>query len=150
MKVILSIKPKFAASILDGSKFFEYRRSIFKNAAVKTVIIYASAPISKVIGQFDVGIIRHQRLEALWERTKEGSGITKEYFDQYFEGKQKGYAIRIEKPIKYINPLCIKKHYGLSPPQSFVYVKAKKKQPCGSCQCGGCPRCNGSGYIFSH
>ena len=31
MKVVLSIKPEFANKIFDGTKKFEFRKSIFKN-----------------------------------------------------------------------------------------------------------------------
>lgn len=54
MKVILSIKPQFAEKIFDGSKKYEFRRTLFKNKKVKIVIVYASAPISKIIGEFEI------------------------------------------------------------------------------------------------
>ena len=54
MKVILSIKPQFAEKIFEGSKKFEFRRSIFKNPNVKIIIVYGSAPISKIIGEFEI------------------------------------------------------------------------------------------------
>ena len=52
MKVVLSIKPEFANKIFDGSKKFEFRKVIFKNEKIKTVIVYASSPVQKVIGGF--------------------------------------------------------------------------------------------------
>ena len=36
MKVVISIKPEFANKIFDGTKKFEFRKSIFKNEDVKT------------------------------------------------------------------------------------------------------------------
>lgn len=36
MKVLLSIKPKYANAIFAGTKKFEFRRSIFKNLNIKT------------------------------------------------------------------------------------------------------------------
>ena len=49
-KILLSIKPKFIEEIKKGNKNFEYRKTIFKNTDIDTVIIYASSPISKSIG----------------------------------------------------------------------------------------------------
>ena len=37
MKVLLSIKPEFAEKIFDGTKLYEFRRSIFKN---KNIVDY--------------------------------------------------------------------------------------------------------------
>jgi predicted transcriptional regulator len=59
MEVILSIKPQFARKIFEGSKLFEFRRSIFKNPDVNKVVVYASAPISKIVGEFEIEEILH-------------------------------------------------------------------------------------------
>jgi predicted transcriptional regulator len=53
MKVVLSIKPEFAFKIFEGTKKFEFRKSIFKNENIKTIIVYASSPVQQVIGEFD-------------------------------------------------------------------------------------------------
>lgn len=123
MKVILSIKPEFAEKIFNGSKKFEFRRRLYKNKEVKAVIVYASAPISKIIGEFEVGSVLHDDLSSLWKRTNEYSGITEEYYFDYFKGKENGYAIAVKKAEKYDRPICIRESFGLAPPQSFAYVQ---------------------------
>ena len=54
MKVLLSIKPIFANEIFNGNKKFEYRKSIFKNKDIKTIVVYSTKPIGKIIGEFDI------------------------------------------------------------------------------------------------
>jgi predicted transcriptional regulator len=122
MQVLLSIKPEFADKIFDGQKKYEYRRSIFKNKDVKKVVVYASSPVSKVIGEFEIGEIMFDKLGRLWNKTKNNSGISKEYFSSYFVNKDNGYAIKVEKSHKYKNPICLQSKYGVPPPQSFCYV----------------------------
>lgn len=122
MKIVLSIKPEFANKIFDGSKKFEFRRSIFKNKSVKSVVVYASAPISMVIGEFDIDTVLQKDLETLWDETKDYSGIDKSFYDKYFLGKNSGYAIKVKKVQRYKEPLCLKEKFGLHPPQSFVYL----------------------------
>ena len=39
MTVLLSIKPEFAEKIFDGTKKYEFRKSIFKNADVKKFVM---------------------------------------------------------------------------------------------------------------
>ena len=51
MNVILSIKPEYVAEIKAGRKCFEFRKTIFKEK-VEKVYIYASSPVSKVVGEF--------------------------------------------------------------------------------------------------
>lgn len=123
MKVILSIKPEFANKIFNGTKKFEFRRTLFKNKEVKKIVVYASSPISKVIGEFEINRIFHEELESLWNQTSKHSGITEDYYMQYFNGKENGYAIEVKNPKKYKTELCIKQSYGLNPPQSFAYVR---------------------------
>jgi len=123
MKVILSIKPEFAYKIFNGDKKFEFRRSIFKNKEVSKVIVYASSPVSKVIGEFDIGEILFKDLNALWNETKEFSGITEDYFYSYFIGKESGFALEVKSVHRYKEQLSIKEAYGIVPPQSFAYLK---------------------------
>ena len=66
MKVVLSIKPEFAYKIFDGSKKFEFRKSIFKNEKVTSVIVYASSPVQQVIGEFEIEDILNYDLQTLW------------------------------------------------------------------------------------
>ena len=126
MKVLLSIKPEFAEKIFDGSKKYEFRRSVFKNSDVKTVVVYASSPVQKVIGEFEIDVIVNDELQALWTLTKEFSGITRSFFFEYFNNKKKGYAIKIKQPKRYKTALSIKDDLNVNPPQSFVYIPNKK------------------------
>jgi len=121
MKVVLSIKPEFAFKIFDGTKKFEFRRTIFKNKKVQTVLVYASSPVQKVIGEFQIKRIINHDLQTLWSLTQDFSGISEDYFFKYFEDKIVGYAIEISTPLKYKVPKNLKTDYNLQPPQSFAY-----------------------------
>lgn len=121
MRALLSIKPTFADRIFDGTKRFEFRKSIFKQP-ITTVVVYASAPTSLVIGEFDVETILCDELDKLWEATQLYAGISSQYFYTYFQGKNLGYAICIAKARRYLSPLSIQREYGVQPPQSFVYL----------------------------
>jgi len=85
-------------------------------------VVYASAPISKVIGEFDIADILHEDLDLLWKETSRYAGIDKKYFDQYFTDREMGYAIRIHGAKLYKDELSIQEHFGIAPPQSFAYV----------------------------
>lgn len=121
MKVIMSIKPEFANKIFDGTKKFEFRRTIFKNEQVRKVIVYASSPVQRVIGEFEIERIITDNLQDLWSLTQFDSGITEEYFYEYFSDKEMGYAIMIKATKKYKQPRKLKEEYNVVPPQSFVY-----------------------------
>jgi predicted transcriptional regulator len=74
MKVLLSIKPEYANKIFDGSKKFEFRRTIFKESSVKTIVVYASSPVKRIIGEFEIENILLEDLDILWKKTKKFAG----------------------------------------------------------------------------
>jgi len=119
--VVLSIKPEFAFKIFEGTKKFEFRKSIFKNENIKTIIVYASSPVQQVIGEFDFDEVLNYDLSTLWDMTHEHSGISEEFYYNYFANKNKGFAIKIKSTRMYRIPKCLKEDFNLSPPQSFAY-----------------------------
>ena len=122
-KVLLSIKPEFAEKIFSGSKRFEFRRVIFRSTLVTKVVVYASSPIQRVIGEFEIDDILSLQKGQLWHRTKRYSGIQKAFFDQYFRGRTKGFAIKIKSPYRYSTPVRLEHMCETSrPPQSFMYL----------------------------
>lgn len=121
MKVVLSIKPEFAFKIFEGTKKFEFRKAIFKNENIKSIIVYASSPVQQVIGEFEIDEVLNHDLDTLWDLTQEHSGISEEFYYQYFADKQQGFAIKIKKPRKYKKPKCLREDFNLLPPQSFAY-----------------------------
>ena len=129
MTVLLSIKPEFAEKIFTGLKRFEFRRVIFRSPNVTTVVVYASSPVQRVIGEFIIGGILSLDKQELWKRTREHSGIEKEYFDLYFGGRKTAHAIEIASPKRYRRPvklatLCESRR----PPQSFCYLPTSEKR----------------------
>lgn len=122
MKVLLSIKPEFADLILNGEKQYEFRRVIFKSDLVKKIIVYASSPISMVIGEFEVENVLSLDTSKLWKLTKHNAGIDKAYYDDYFFGKEIGHAIKIKKPKRYKTHIDISNFNIKQAPQSFAYI----------------------------
>ncbi len=127
-KILLSIKPEYADLIFSGKKKYEFRRTIFKNKDVKTVVVYASSPVQKVIGEFQIDSILQTDLKNLWRQTKKFAGIKEDYFYEYFSNKSDGFAIKIAKTRRYRKTLCIKKDLKLFPPQSFLYLYSSNFQ----------------------
>lgn len=124
MKVLLSIKPEFAEKIFNGTKKYEFRRSIFKNPNIQTVIVYASSPVKMIIGEFNIEAIIKDDLEFLWHKTKKHAGINKEFFLSYFRDKKEGFAIEIHDFKKYSQPLNLYQEYKMVAPQSFAYINS--------------------------
>lgn len=122
-KVLLSIKPEFVEKIFNGEKKYEYRKSLFKRGDIEKIIIYATSPIKKVVGEFDIGEILKSHKNKIWETTSKKSGISKDFFDEYYSKKEIAYAIEIKKTEKYKEPKSLKEDFNIShAPQSFQYI----------------------------
>jgi len=124
MKVLLSIKPEFAFKIFDGEKKFEFRKVIFKNPDIRTVVVYASSPVQQVIGEFEIDDILSSSPNEIWELTKKYSGISEIYFHEYFENRLVAHAIKIKNTKKYKRPLSLKDDFKVLPPQSYMYLNS--------------------------
>ncbi|MBR4624922.1 MAG: hypothetical protein IKO56_05240 [Alphaproteobacteria bacterium] len=123
MKVLLSIKPEFAEKIFDGTKKYEFRKSIFKNSDVQKVVVYASSPVQKVIGEFAIAGILNDDVDTIWKKTYRYSGISRDFYLSYFSNKEKAYAIKIGKITRYRQARDLS-DYNLSfAPQSFAYIR---------------------------
>ena len=123
MTVLLSIKPEFAEKIFDGTKKFEFRKSIFKNTDVQTVIVYASSPVQQVIGEFTIDSILNDDVDTIWEQTARYAGITRDFYLSYFANKEKAYAIKIRNPKRYAKARRLSDYNLQVAPQSFAYVQ---------------------------
>lgn len=122
LSIVLSIRLPFVEAIIEGKKTFEYRRSIPRKE-INKILIYETAPVSMVVASTRIKQIICLPLDQLWLRTRRGGGISKEFFDRYFDGKEAGYAYELEGVHVLENPLPLS-HFGLTKaPQSFAYYR---------------------------
>ena len=126
MRILLSIKPEFAELILTGQKRYEFRRVCFRNPHVRSVLIYATLPIGKVIGQFDIEEVISDSPSKVWRRTKSFAGVTQSLFTNYFSGKAMAHALAVCNAKSFARPRDLRDIIpsGIAP-QSFCYVPSK-------------------------
>ena len=109
--------------ILAGEKQYEYRKTIFRRP-VEKVYIYASSPVSMIVGEFQIDYVLQESPKALWDITHSESGVTKAFFIRYFMGKSLGYAIRLKEVVAYpvpISPFRLREDFKA--PQNYIYVE---------------------------
>ena len=121
-RILMSIKPEYIDKIFDGSKKFEYRKTLYRQN-IDTIIMYSTYPVMRVVGEIQITSIIEDTPDTVWQKTKDFSGITKQFFDKYYNGKNQAIAYKIGKVTKYNKPLKLS-DFGLThAPQSFVYIK---------------------------
>ncbi len=122
MRVLLSIKPEYADKIFAGTKKYEFRKALFKRSDIKSVVVYASAPRQEVIGEFAIADVLTDRVEEIWSKTCEFSGISKQFYDAYFANREFANAICVGRIHRYKNPKKLQDFSVSCPPQSFAYI----------------------------
>ncbi|BCK40560.1 TPA: ASCH domain-containing protein [Streptococcus pyogenes] len=119
---IISINPKFVEQIMAGKKHFEYRKSFLEEIPEKCYI-YSTKPVGKVVGFFTIKQVLTDNPEKIWELTHKKSGITKDFFDEYYSGKDKAVAIQIDRLFRFKKP---KNYEDIDPtgkiPQSYKRI----------------------------
>lgn len=123
--VLLSIKPRYVNAMIRGEKKFEFRKSIFRSSDVTKVYIYASTPVKKIVGYFNLGDIIQGNPHEIWEKCSNFGGISEEEFFKYYEGKEKAFSLCIDRLNIFDSAVCPYTTFeNFTPPQSFMYFDA--------------------------
>jgi predicted transcriptional regulator len=94
--LILSVKPRWASMLLDGIKLVEFRRRGPGPAAIgKHVLIYASSPLSSLVGHAIALDCTRSAPKELWDRYATCGGLSRIDFDAYFAGTATGEALLV-------------------------------------------------------
>ncbi|WP_460839872.1 ASCH domain-containing protein [Nocardioides marmoraquaticus] len=120
--VLMSIHPQYAQAILDGTKQVEFRKRPVADD-VTHVLVYATAPVSAVIGAFTVTGQDVEHPKTLWRRFKKIAGISEDGFFTYYDGRVSGTGIRVGDRLAPAEPLPLTDTFGVArPPQSYQYL----------------------------
>jgi predicted transcriptional regulator len=124
--LLISIRPRFAEKIFDGSKTVELRRVCPKIVAGDLALVYVSSPTKEVQGAFEVARVITSSPTVLWRRIGKKSGVTRAEFFAYFHGKKEAHALVIKQAWKLAIPIPLtdlrRRKGGFRPPQSFHYL----------------------------
>jgi len=120
---LLSVKPHYANAILNGKKKVEFRKRKF-GRAVSHVVIYATAPIMRIVGWFKVGLLHELSPENLWRKFSTVGGISRDDFRAYYSGVSSGVAIDVTAAQPLRKPLALTRISSSPPPQSYSYLPA--------------------------
>jgi predicted transcriptional regulator len=126
--LLLSIHPRFAEAIFDGTKKVELRRRAPKLMAGDEVVVYATVPTAAVLGKFTVKSVDSSELRDLWQLTRKVASVSSLEFDAYFDGLDRGVGIWIANTQRYSSTVSLTELRnsipGFHPPQGFRYLSA--------------------------
>lgn len=128
--LVISVKPQWAEAIFTGKKTVELRRRFVPHLAPDSrAIIYASAPISAVIGSVKIDFLLRDTPERLWPQIEYLADVRHSDYAKYFTGSTSAIAIflretKILKAPVYLPEL--RDRYGFNPPVSWRWAKSSE------------------------
>jgi predicted transcriptional regulator len=118
----MPIKPRYAEPIMDGRKRVEFRKTIFAQTPTH-VVVYASSPVKKVLGYFEVDDVEVDRVDALWAKHAAVGCIDEGEFRAYYGNRDNAVALGVGRTVALDLPMSLPA-LGIAdgPPQSFMYL----------------------------
>lgn len=123
--ILLSLRPRFAEAILDGSKTVELRRTRLLAPPGTPLVLYASSPVMSVVGIATLAAVETASPELIWRRHRRRVGLDRAEYDAYFDGAGAATALSIESPRRLDTPhelSALRAETGFRPPQSYRYL----------------------------
>ena len=119
--ILLSINPQYVERIMCGEKKFEFRKNVCKRNVDK-IVIYSTSPVMKVVGEAEVEEVLVDEPQKIWNVTEEYSGVEREFFDEYYEGREQAVAYKLKSVVEYDKPKMLNEYGIKSATQSFCYL----------------------------
>lgn len=129
--VLLSLRPRFAAGLLDGTKTVEIRRGRAHLEQGATCLLYSSSPERALVGTAEVASTHVGPPSVIWDRWGRYTGLARSEFDQYLEGRSEATAIVMEAACRF--PVSIPlnelrgRQKGFVTPQSYRFVAEQER-----------------------
>jgi predicted transcriptional regulator len=127
--VLLSIRPRYAEAIMQGTKTVELRRTRINAPAGAILVLYSSSPTRAVLGTAILDGIDEDKPGVLWPEIRSTAGLLRREYNEYFHGASTAFALRLRDVVRLSTPVSLqdlRARTGLEPPQSFRYVTAEQ------------------------
>ncbi|WP_051222154.1 ASCH domain-containing protein [Conexibacter woesei] len=128
--VLLSVRPRFAAALLDGTKTVELRRRRARIAPGTLCLLYESSPTCALVGAVRVAETETSDPEDIWSRHAPAMGLTRAEYDNYLEGAAQPCAIVVDATAKFARPIRLhelrRRQRHFVTPQSYRFLKDRE------------------------
>src|SRR4051794_20475199 len=93
---LMAIHPGYAEAILAGQKLVEFRKRPLADD-VASVVIYATSPVQRIVGEFSVERIVAGSPADVWHQFGGVGCIDEDSYNRYYSGSTTAYAIVIKE-----------------------------------------------------
>lgn len=127
--LLLSVRPRFAQSLLAGTKTAEIRRRFPRVPEGMAVIIYSSSPEKSILGTMRVRRLVRTTAEEIWRDYSNVIGIGQAELTEYLKGASESSVLELDTPNLWSRPVTLndlRRHLAVEPAQSFRYLTEKQ------------------------
>jgi len=121
----MAIHQRWAEAIMNGQKRVEFRKRRLADD-ITVVLVYATAPVSKIVGRFTVRQVVSGSPVSIWDEYGSAGVIEHDAFFSYYDGTESAVAIVVGEAVRFDEPVALDQiEPKPSVPQSFAYLTAE-------------------------
>jgi predicted transcriptional regulator len=130
-EILISLKPRHADHIFQGSKTVELRKRRLKIEPGSRVWIYATAPAAAIRGYARLDRIETGTPSQIWQKLGARTGISHQEFERYFQGCKVAYGLVLSNVMEMESVLPLAKIResvdNFHPPQFYCHLNGSRK-----------------------
>jgi predicted transcriptional regulator len=125
--IMLSVAPQYARAILAGIKGVELRRRAPRLQSGTRAWLYSTLPVGEVVAMLTIDQVVEAPLTELWRRYGHHTAISRQAFDTYFAGLDRGAALIIRDVQALKEPVslqALREEGAFHPPQFYRRMRS--------------------------
>lgn len=127
--LLLSVRPRFAQSLLAGTKTAEIRRRFPDVPEGMSVVIYSSSPQKAVLGTMRARRLVRSNVVDIWQQYSDVIDIQQAELADYLAGASECSVLELDSPNVWSRPVPLedlRRVLRVEPAQSFRYLTPKQ------------------------
>jgi predicted transcriptional regulator len=126
--LLLSVRPRYADAILNGTKTTEIRRQHPVVHPGTLVVIYSTKPVGALVGTARIAEVACGSRAEMWEQHHSRTGITRAEYDAYLDGTFTAHLLLLHRMQRFEPLLTLEQMRATTafqPPQSYRYLNRR-------------------------
>jgi len=126
-EILISVEPRYFASILSGEKTVELRRRALRITEGARIWLYCKAPIASISAVCQLRYSETLAVADLWTKHGAHMALTKSEYDAYLAGRDSAHALVLTEVRSLDSPIDLNAARALrlnfQPPQFFMHLR---------------------------
>ena len=125
--ILISVEPRYFASILSGEKTVELRRRALRVTEGARIWLYCKAPIASISAVCRLRYSETLPVADLWTKHSSELALSRSEYDAYLDGRDTAHALVLDEVRSLDDPINLEAARALrlnfQPPQFFMHLR---------------------------